>query len=142
MIYLSGWAILAAVAATITIGFIWYGPLFGNAWMKEMTMPADFKPEMSVLKRSMLLMLGGALMTSVAMAYAIALCRTSSVMAAAQLSNVMLGLVVAGIVWIGFCVPMLLGTVAWESRSWRLFGINAGYHGLTLFVSGAILTVW
>lgn len=133
---------MAAVVATITIGFLWYGPLFGNAWMKEMAMPADFKPEVSVLKRSLLLMFGGALITSVAMAYAIALCRTSSVMAAAQLSNVMLGVVVACVVWLGFCVPMLLGAVAWESRSWRLFGINAGYHGLTLLVSGVILAVW
>lgn len=142
MISLNGWAIMAAVATTITIGFLWYGPLFGNAWMKEMAMPADFKPEVSLLKRSLLLMLGGALITSVAMAYVIALCRTSSVMAAAQLSNVMLGMVVACVVWLGFCVPMLLGAVAWESRSWRLFGINAGYHGLTLLVSGVILAVW
>ena len=142
MISLNGWAIMAAVATTITIGFLWYGPLFGNAWMKEMAMPADFKPEVSLLKRSLLLMLGGALITSVAMAYVIALSRTSSVMAAAQLSNVMLGMVVACVVWLGFCVPILLGAVAWESRSWRLFGINAGYHGLTLLVSGVILAVW
>lgn len=142
MISLNGWAILAAVAAAITIGLLWYGPLFGNAWMKEMAMPADFKPEVSVLKRSLLLMLGGALITSVAMAYAIALCRTSSVMAAAQLSNVMLGIVVACVAWLGFYVPMLLGAVAWESRSWRLFGINAGYHGLSLLVSGVILAAW
>lgn len=133
---------MAAVVATITIGFIWYGPVFGRVWMQEMEMPTDFNPEAALLKRSMLLMLAGALITSVAMAYVIALCRTSTVMAAAQLSNVMLGMVVACVVWLGFCVPMLLGAVAWESRSWRLFGINAGYHGLTLLVSGVILAVW
>jgi Protein of unknown function (DUF1761) len=142
VIYLNGWAILAAAAATITIGFLWYGPLFGGAWMKEMAMPADFKPEAAVLKRSMWLMLAGALLTAVVMAYAIALFRTSTVVAAAHLPSVMLGVVVACVAWLGFCVPMLLGTVAWESRSWRLFRINAGYHGVTLLVSGVILAAW
>jgi hypothetical protein len=84
LIHLNWFAISVAVVANIIIGFLWYGPLFGNAWMKEMAMPADLKPEVSLLKRSLLLMLGGALITSVAMAYVIALCRTSSVMAAAQ----------------------------------------------------------
>ncbi len=27
--------IIVAALATLTVGFVWYGPLFGKAWMKE-----------------------------------------------------------------------------------------------------------
>ena len=27
--------IIVATLATLTVGFVWYGPLFGKAWMKE-----------------------------------------------------------------------------------------------------------
>src|SRR6266478_3785234 len=43
-IQLNYWAILAAVAASMVIGFLWYGPILGKAWMKEMGWPADHKP--------------------------------------------------------------------------------------------------
>jgi hypothetical protein len=44
--------------------------------------------------------------------------------------------------WIGFFVPMLLGTVAWEGRTWGLFGLNAANHFLTLQIIAMILACW
>ena len=34
--HLNWLAIAAAVVANIGIGFVWYGPVFGSAWMHEM----------------------------------------------------------------------------------------------------------
>lgn len=32
--YVNWWAIIAATAATMALGALWYGPLFGKQWMK------------------------------------------------------------------------------------------------------------
>lgn len=37
---------------------------------------------------------------------------------------------------------MLLGSVAWEGKSWGLFGINVGYHFVNLQIIGMILAHW
>jgi hypothetical protein len=44
--------------------------------------------------------------------------------------------------WIGFYVPLLLGGVAWENKSWRLFCINAAHAFVMLQVVGMILALW
>jgi hypothetical protein len=42
--------------------------------------------------------------------------------------------------WLGFYFPVDLGAVAWEKKSWKLFGINTGYHFAMLLVAAIILT--
>jgi hypothetical protein len=43
--------------------------------------------------------------------------------------------------WLGFYLPVDLGTVAWEKKSWKLFGINTSYHFVMLLVASVILTL-
>lgn len=142
VIYVDWFAIAAAAAASVVIGFVWYGPLFGAAWMREMSLPPDFKPDAARLKRSMLLMVVGALLTAIALACAIEVMRPSNWQTGADAPDGVYGLTAAALVWIGFYVPMLLGGVAWENRSWKLFGINAGYHLAALLAAGLILAYW
>ena len=148
VIHLNGLAIAAAAASTIVIGFLWYGPLFGSAWMKEMGMAPDFKPDPALLKRSMLLMILGAVLTAIALACGIEICRPfmwqawQAWKAGDGAPPVIYGLGAALFAWAGFYVPMLLGGVAWESRSWKWFGINAGYHFSALLAAGMILAYW
>jgi hypothetical protein len=42
--------------------------------------------------------------------------------------------------WLGFYLPIDLSTVAWEKKSWKLFGINTGYHFMMLLVASVIIT--
>ncbi len=63
------WAILVAVAATMVLGFLWYGPIFGKAWMKEMGIPAGSKPDPKVMRRGLILMLIGSFLTAFVLAY-------------------------------------------------------------------------
>jgi len=50
---------------------------------------------------------------------------------------------VASFTWIGgYYVPVFLISVAYEQRSWKLFGINAGYHLVGLQVIAQILAYW
>ena len=41
--------------------------------------------------------------------------------------------------WLGFYLPVDIGIVTWEKRSWKLFGINTGYHLAMLLVAATIL---
>ena len=136
---LNGLAIAAAALSAIAIGFLCYGPLFGDAWMKEMGVAPDFKPDPALLKRSMLLMIAGAILTAVALACGIQIDRPSTWKAGADAASAIYGLCAALFAWAGFYVPMLLGGVAWENRSWKWFGINAGYHFVALLAMGMIL---
>ena len=43
--------------------------------------------------------------------------------------------------WLGFYLPVDIGVVMWERKSWKLFGINTGYHFMMLLVAAVILTV-
>lgn len=142
VIQLNGWAIAAAVAANIGIGFLWYGPILGNAWLKEMGMPRDFKPDAAQIKRSMLLMVVSAVLTAAVLACAIQVLRPSTWDAGEDAPHAFYAVLAPLAVWLGFYVPMLLGGVAWENRSWKLFAINAGYHFVALLAAGMILAHW
>jgi len=39
-------------------------------------------------------------------------------------------------------VPLLLGGVSWENRSWKLFCINAAYYFVMLQMVAMILAFW
>lgn len=135
-------AILAAVASNIVLGFLWYGPLFGRAWMKEVGMDPARKPEPRVFARAMVLMVIGALLTAFVLAVSIEVWRPSSWNAGPDAPNAIYGFFTAFFVWVGFYVPLLAGSVAWENRSWKLFGINAGYYFAALLAAGMILAFW
>ena len=142
VIQLNGWAIAVAVLAIIIIGFVWYGPLLGNAWMREMDLPQDFKPAAAQIKRSLLLMIVSAVFSTVALDIAIQVLRPSTWDAGDDVADIFYGVLAPLGVWAGFYLPLLLNGVACENRSWKLFGINAGYHLAALLVAGMILAHW
>lgn len=141
-IHLNWLAIGAAVIANIVIGFLWYGPLFGKAWMREMNLSPEHKPDPAVLKRAMAIMIVSAFLTAYVLAHTVAVWRPSTWNAGTDAANVIYGLSSAFFTWIGFFVPVLLAGVAWENKSWKLFGINAGYHFAALLAAAMILAHW
>ncbi|HEY0653694.1 MAG TPA: DUF1761 domain-containing protein [Chryseosolibacter sp.] len=134
---------LAVVVATIVsfiIGFVWYTPLFGKAWAKEMGFTMDRKPTSGELTKGMLLNLIG----NFFMAYVFAhnneawsfVPGMDEMSMGAKIAN-------AGIfTWLGFFVPQDLNKVAWGGRSWKLFFIDTGYHLVMLLAAAAILMLW
>ena len=121
-------AIGTAVVASFVFGFVWYGPLFGKTWAGLMGIKMedckDKKPPLS----AMLLTIGGTALTTFVMAYIINIYKPDCNFRAAFL------------VWLGFYVPLLLGSVTWEQRPWKLFALNAVYYFLNLQLIAAILT--
>lgn len=116
-----------SVVASFILGSIWYGPLFGKKWAElagvKMDQPCCGKPPASALIVTFL----GNVLTVVALAYIIGNGQFPCAPSAAFL------------VWIGFYVPLMLGSVTWERRPWKLFLINVAYAFVNLHLVALIL---
>ena len=44
--------------------------------------------------------------------------------------------------WLGFVVPVSLGSVLWEGKSWKWWCITAGYYLVSLFLMSLVLAYW
>jgi Protein of unknown function (DUF1761) len=135
-------AMLAAVVLSFTFGWLWYGPIAGRKWAALMNLPADFKPDRKFMLRSMALQLLGTFLIAYVMAHGGEVWRASVWNAGVDEPFYVYGFFNAFFTWIGFFVPMLLGSVAWEGRPWALFGLNAAYHFINLQIIGMILAYW
>ena len=132
-------AILVAVVANFILGFLWYTPLFGKAWAKEMGFDATIKPPAGALAKGMIFMVIGNFFLAFAFAHNIA--AWTFVPGIKEMSVAERIFQATFFTWLGFYFPVDLGTVAWESKSWKLFFINTGYHFTMLLVAAVILTV-
>ena len=132
-------AILVAVAANFVLGFLWYTPLFGKAWAKELGLDTSIKPTGGEMARGMISMVIGNFFLAYVFAHNIA--AWSYVPGTEEMSvfsNIMSSTIFT---WLGFYLPVDIGVVMWERKSWKLFGINTGYHFMMLLVASIILTV-
>ncbi len=128
------WPILAAGAASVLIGWIWYHPrVFGATWMRL----ANITPEMAERGKKMMplyALIG--LCASMLIAYVM-----NYVGIAFQIYD-WVGAVfeLALWSWLGFVVPVTLGTVLWEQRPLKLYFINVSYW-LVSFIAMALILV-
>jgi hypothetical protein len=134
-------AIIVAVVANFVLGFIWYTPLFGKVWGREMGMKMDQKPPASVLVKGMVFMIIGNFLMALVFAFNIMAWdpRTWGQEAPVEMAPMDTALAAAFFTWLGFFLPTDLSTVAWEMKSWKLFFINTCYHLLSLIVVALIL---
>lgn len=133
-------AIGASMLANIVLGFIWYAPQSptGKTWMREMKMPLNAKPDPKEMGKSMGLMLVGAFLMMFVLAHFMVGFRDAFRLDGVATLGLMGGVTAGFLVWLGFMAPLSLNAVAFERRSWTLFGINAGYYLLTMLIAGAI----
>ena len=122
-------AIIVAAIANMVVGYLWYSKmLFGKAWMKLMG-----KKDMGK-KDSMLMMMGAGYVSSVVMAYVLAIF--------IQLNGAatpLAGAMTAFWAWLGFVATVTLGSVLWEGKSIQLWVLNAAHHLVGMAVMGAVL---
>lgn len=130
-------AIGIAVAANFVLGWLWYGPLFGKAWAKEMGMDINEKPPGGEMARGMIFMLIGNFL----MAYVLAnnIFAWSLVPDMGESPVFTQAIMASFFTWLGFYVPTHLGATVWEKKSWKLTIINLAYHFVTLFVAAFII---
>ncbi|MFE1938045.1 DUF1761 domain-containing protein [Leptospira kirschneri] len=135
-------AVLVAVITNFILGSIWYGPLLGKTWVKEMGLPSNFQPNQKEMFRSMGLMVIGSILTAYVLFYTTNVWRASSWKAGEDQAAWVYGFYSGIYTWLGFYVPLLLNSVAFENKSWKLFAINADYNFISLQAVAMILSYW
>lgn len=140
-IQISYLTIAIAVAVNFFFGFIWYTVLFKRPWAVEMGFDPDEKPESTGMFRGMALNILGNFLLAYVLAHNIAVWNPVTWgLADSGASALSYAGMAAFFTWLGFFVPVLINTVAWEKKSWKLFAINGVYHLLALFLVAVILT--
>ena len=124
------WAILVATVLAFVLGGLWYGPLFGKAWLAAM---GKTEEEIEPSASPFIISFFTALVTAITLAW---LVHALSVQGWA--AGALLGLV-AGI---GFIATAMASDTAFCGWGVRLFIIQAGYRVVYSVVMGALLGGW
>lgn len=131
-------AILITVVVNFVIGFIWYTPLFGKAWAKEMGYDTNMEASKGEMFKGMAFMVIGNFFFAYVYAHDIA--AWTFVPGMSEIPKFSSAMMSAFFTWLGFYLPGQLGATVWEKNSWKLFGINTSYHFVCLAVAALILT--
>ena len=125
--------LLVAGVASMVVGYAWYGPLFGKAWMKESGVTqAKIDAGKKEMPKTYGMMFVGSVITAYVLSVFIGLAGATDYMSAAT---------VAFWAWLGFVATVMLGNVLFEGRSWNYLGINAGYNLVNMVVMSAVLVM-
>lgn len=122
-------SILAAAALSYVLGVLWYHPkVFGSLWMRF----ANITPgNVAGTRRQVILLILGFL-ANLALAFVLSLQLFAD-------TNLFLILGRTFWLWLGFIAPVLLGTILWEGRSWKLYAINAGYWFVAVMLMALVI---
>jgi hypothetical protein len=137
-IIINYWAVLGAAVSSMVVGFLWYGLLFKKQWMALMGYTSE---NMGQMKMTATKAYAIQFVASLVMACVLA---HSLVYASFYLGveGVYAGVMAGFWSWLGFVVPVSLGVVLWENKSWSLWFINASHYLASLVVMGVILSLW
>ena len=133
MLELSGlnWlAILVATVAGFALGGLWYGPLFGDAWLSALGKTAD---QIQPSPTPFIISFFTALITAIVLAMFIS---------ALNISTLGGGVVIGLLVGIGFIATAMASDSAFGDTGVNLWLIQSGYRVLYSVLMGAILAVW
>lgn len=129
-------AVIVATLSTFVVGWLWYGPLFGKAWMS-----AVGKSEEDLQKGNMTKIFGLAFLFELIMAFNLAMFLTGSPEAAASMTagvGAFYGFL-TGFGWIFFALAV---NSLYEGNSWKYICINGGYWTVSFTVMGLIIGAW
>jgi hypothetical protein len=134
------WAILLCGVASMVLGFVWYGAVFRDLWVRlskhDMSHLSDAQKKSAANKGYIIAFIG-----SLVMAYVLSFVLVEG-QAYFKVSAMTAGLQAGFWSWLGFIAPVTLGGVLWEGKSWKLWFLNNAYNLLQLLIFGAILGAW
>ncbi len=128
--------LLVSGIISMVIGSIWYGPLFGKLFMREMGMDAWSKEKQEAMKKGMGLRYLGQFIASLVMFYVL-----TGLITGYGHPTAAEGAMTGFIVWLGFIVPVKFADLIWGGKK-TLFWLNIGNTFVTLIIVGAIIGAW
>src|SRR6187399_2797097 len=108
-------AVLVATVANFIVGFLWYTPLFGKAWAKEIGMDPTGKPTSGQMARGLVMGFIGNLFLAYVFAHNNA--AWTFVPGMKEMSAGPTIFMAAVFTWLGFYLPVDMNRVAWEGAS-------------------------
>lgn len=150
------WAVLGCAGASMAIGAVWYGPLFGRKWMEVNDLsPDDVSKREAMQKEAMplsivqfvLSLLQIFILSIILYVYYRYTNLIGSCIELGQCVERTTTYVFSSfLIWLGFIMPTVAGLAMWNMKParvrWTLFGLSAGYQLICLLVFGFILGQW
>lgn len=124
-------AVITAAISSFVLGGIWYGPLFGRAWMKEVGLTEDQLKAANQAK-----IYGLAFLFTLVMSYNLAMMLNDPSIGLNE------GIMYGGLTGLGFIAMGVFVIGLFERRSMKLMLINGGFMTISMTVIGAILGAW
>lgn len=132
-------AVLVAALANMVLGFLWFGPVFGKIWMQtsQITKEKLEETKKKGMTVSYIFMTLGSFLMAYVMAHAL-------VFGNAYLgtSGWTSGLMVGFWNWLGFVLPVTIGVVLWDGKSWKHWAVSYTYYLVCFMMMGVILALW
>jgi len=126
-------AIALSGVANVIIGGLWYGPLFGKAWMNLVTkINKNLKKKQEGIVRSMIIGTLGAMVLAVVL---------NLILIMANAKTLFQGFHVGFFVWLGIAAVLRLNGVLFEKRPFRLFMINASFDLILILAISSIIVL-
>ncbi len=135
MVHVNYLAVLVAAVVVFILGWLWYSPLlFYKPWMRLRGLDPDAAMAGAKMPGGKLVL---ELLRCLVLAYVIA-----RLVALLGVSSWMGGVHFGLLLWIGFPLILLTGSVLWDNVPWKVAAIHAGDWLVKLLVIPIIVSVW
>jgi hypothetical protein len=128
-------AVMVAAIIFFIIGAVWFSVLFGTAWVQELQHHNIVIKEPS--SQQMMIKMGLNFLKNLMLAFAVA-----GLVVLTGSTTVWSGLLLGALVGCGVAVPAMADIFIWESRSLKLFLIDASYQVIGIILAAIVLSVW
>ncbi len=129
-VIINWYAIIAATLVGFAVGFVWYGPLFGKAWMKEIGLTEEDAKNGNMAK-----IFGFTAIFQFIMAYCLAMFFGNNVDA---MDGALYGFL-AGFAWVSLSIGV---NALYEQRSFKYILITGGFWSVVFTLMGLIIGAW
>lgn len=127
---LNWWAVLVAVVAAFALAGLWYGPLFGKAWLAALgKSEEDFQPS----PKPFIVSAAAALIAAIAIA---------ALLQGLQLTGLASGLTLGAATGVAFVATAIASDAAHSGWGWKLWAILSGYRVGAQALMGGIIGIW
>ncbi len=126
-------AVLVVWVIYMIVGAFWYSPSgFAKQWTK-LTGIDIMKIPQKKATQIIAFVAGSALIQSLTLAV---------ILYSLQVTQIMNGLFVAVVLWLGLVAATTVGTTLYSKRSWRFLWLNSSYFLLVMLIGATLLTAW
>ncbi|WP_046754888.1 DUF1761 domain-containing protein [Kordia jejudonensis] len=135
-------ALIAAALSTLVVGFLWYGPLFGKAWMKETGITEAQAQKGMPVRFGLSVLLAFVAVVFIYMTSVVTGGEPNDPHGQEKFLTFGHGVVHGIIVSLFIVMPALVTNALFEQKSFKYMLINVGYWIVTFAIMGGIVNAW